>query len=156
LIAGDANRCPIRAGHDMRAKAERFDDADDVVDLALPSMCCHYDEHGVKRRLLIRNYALRSNLTRVFRSWSKQDRRQHALDLGPMLLVLRRQLQSVTEILGRFVNRKSGPVGGNFKQNPSRFAEIDGVKVKTIDHWRHVQAKSDNSRAPFQLLLVAR
>ena len=62
--------------------------ADDVVDLALAGAGVHYDEHGVKRRLLTGNYTLRSNLTRSFRFCLDQNRRKRTLNFGPMLLVL--------------------------------------------------------------------
>ena len=48
LIAGHANRRPVRARHDVRAEAERFDNANDVVDLASPGVGCHYDEHEIR------------------------------------------------------------------------------------------------------------
>src|SRR5205085_12408737 len=48
LIAGDSDRGAVRAGHDMRAEPERLDNANHIIDLALPGAGVHYDEHGVK------------------------------------------------------------------------------------------------------------
>src|ERR1041384_6082613 len=61
-LAGRAARGARRTGHDVRAEAERFDHADHVVDFAPSGVGVHYDEHGVKRRLLTKNYTSRSNL----------------------------------------------------------------------------------------------
>ena len=69
LIAGHADGRPVRARHDVRPKTERLDHANDVVDLGFARMGVHYDEHGVKRRLLTGNYTLWSNLTHAFRFW---------------------------------------------------------------------------------------
>src|SRR5215472_115407 len=136
LIAGDADGGPVRAGHNVRPKAKRFDHTDYVVDLALAGVSCHYNEHGVKRRLLTRNYTLRSNFS--FRFWTKQNGRQHALDFRPVLLVLRRQLQSLAEMFAGLVDRESRPFGRDFKKNPARLAKVDRVKIETIDHRRDV------------------
>ncbi len=88
LIAGDTDRGAVCAGHDVRAKPERFDYAHNIVDLALAGAGVHYDEHGVKSRLFTGNNTLRSNLTRSFRFCLDQNRRKCMLDFGPMLLVL--------------------------------------------------------------------
>ena len=88
LIAGDSDRGSVRARHNVRTEAKRFDHANDVVDLGLPGAGVHYDEHGVKRRLFTGNYTLRSNLTHSFCFRFEHNRRQCPLDFSPMLLVL--------------------------------------------------------------------
>src|SRR5205823_8020254 len=93
LIAGDTDRGPTRPRHDVRAESERFDHANDVVGLALTGAGVHYDEHDVERRLFIGNYTLRSNLTHSVGFCLDQNWRKRTLDLGPMFLILWRQLQ---------------------------------------------------------------
>src|SRR5439155_24720005 len=154
LIAGDSDRGSVRARHNVRTEAKRFDHANDVVDLALTGAGVHYDEHGVKRRLLTGNYTLRSNLTHLFRFRSERNRRQRPLDLGPMFLVLRRQLQIFAKVLNRFVGGKSRSFRGNFKQNSTGLAKINGMKIKTVDHRRNVETELDQPFSPAQLFLV--
>jgi hypothetical protein len=48
LIASDSDRGSIRARHHVRAETERFDHANDVVDLDFARAGVHYNEHGVK------------------------------------------------------------------------------------------------------------
>src|SRR5439155_23547821 len=76
LITGNSDRGPVRARHNVRAETERFDRANNVVDLALAGAGVHYDEHGVKRRLLTGNYTHRSNLTHAFYFWPGQNWRR--------------------------------------------------------------------------------
>src|SRR5262249_2098352 len=154
LIASHADRGPVCAGHNVRAKTERFDDAHDVVDFGLARVGVHYNEHG--RRLLTGNYTLRSNLTRVARFWPEQNGRQHTLDLGPVLLVLRRKPQSLTQMRRRFICRKTGPFGRDFKQNAARLAKVDRVEIEAIDDRRDVEAELLDLCSPLQLLLFVR
>ena len=66
------------------------------------------------------------------------------------------ELQTFAEVLDRFVDRESGPIGRDFKQDPARLTKIDGVKIFAIDHRRDGKAKIDKFLAPLQLLFIIR
>src|SRR5256885_2374073 len=156
LIAGPTDRRPACPRHDVNAKTERLDHANDVVDLRLARVSCHYNEHGVKRRLLTRNYTLRSNLTHRFRFRPQRNRGQHLFDLGPMLFVLRWKLQRFAKALRRLVRSKTGTFGGDFKQNSARLAEVDRMEIEPIDYRRDVQFASSDLFAPMRLFELIR
>src|SRR6202040_1729394 len=48
LITGYANGGAGRAGHHVRAKAERFDDADYTIELRLGGIGVHYNQHKIR------------------------------------------------------------------------------------------------------------
>src|SRR3984893_13196245 len=128
LIAGYTNGGSVRAWHHVGTKTECFDYAHTVVDLGFAGMGGHYYEHGVKRRLLTGNYTLWSNLTHVFTFWPEQNWRQRALDLCPMLLVLRWQFQIFAQMAGRFIDRKARFFSRDLEEDPSWPGKIDRVK----------------------------
>ena len=64
-IAGDADRGPRRAGHDVRAKAEFLDDLHDAIDLALRGAAFHYNQHG--------NHCIIARLAQSQLSWCWHD-----------------------------------------------------------------------------------
>src|SRR5712691_9264870 len=80
------------------------------------------------KRLLTGNNTLRSNLTHAFCFCLDQNGRKRSLDLGAMLLVLRRQLQAFTEVFGRFINRETRAFGRDFEQDSAWLTEIDRMK----------------------------
>src|SRR6476659_5359358 len=55
------------------------------------------------------------------------------------------------EFLHFFVQRKSGWLGSDFKQNATGLTEINRVKISAIHHWRDVVAKIDEMLAPLKL-----
>src|SRR4029077_10754381 len=95
-----------------------------------------------------------SNLTHAFRFWTKRNGRKRALDVGAMFLVSRRQLQIFAKMVRRFVRGKSRPLRRNFKQNSTRLAKIDGMKIKAVDHRRNVETELDQLFPPARLFLV--
>src|SRR3954470_20799778 len=73
-----------------------------------------------------------------------------------MLLVLRWQVQSVTQTACRLIDGETGTVGRDFEQNPARLAEVDGVKIEAIDDGRYMKAEPNDLLAPVHLLRVVR
>src|ERR1700682_2590736 len=73
-----------------------------------------------------------------------------------MGLVVGGQLQTLAQVLDRFVGGKSRSFGRNFKENPARVAEINRMKILAIDHWRDAKAKIAKLVSPLQLLLLVR
>src|ERR1017187_5082706 len=71
-----------------------------------------------------------------------------------MRLVLVRQLQVFAEMLGRLVNGESRSFRRDLKQNSSRLAKIDGMKIFAIHHGADVETKIDQRFAPLQLFFV--
>src|SRR5436190_17777517 len=56
-----------------------------------------------------------------------------------------------TEFFQFFVQSKTGWLSRDFKKHAAGFAEINGMKIRAIDHWRHVVAKIDEMFAPLEL-----
>src|SRR5438034_10570850 len=56
-----------------------------------------------------------------------------------------------TEFFQLFVQSKTGWLGRDFKKHAAGFAEINGMKIRAIDYWRHVVAKIDKMFAPLEL-----
>src|SRR5436190_22830602 len=56
-----------------------------------------------------------------------------------------------TEFFQLFVQSKTGWLGRDFKKHAAGFAEINGMKIRTINYWRHVVAKIDEMFAPLEL-----
>ena len=73
-----------------------------------------------------------------------------------MRLVLLRQLQVFAEMLGRLVDGESRSFGRDLKQNSSRLAKINGVKIFAIHHRADGETKIDQRFAPLQLLFIVR
>ena len=63
----------------------------------------------------------------------------------------RRKAQMRAEFLQFFIQSETGRLRGDFKKHAAGFAEIDGMKIRPIDHWRHVVAKIDEMFAPLEL-----
>src|SRR5439155_23563555 len=59
-----------------------------------------------------------------------------------------------TEFFQLFVQSKAGWLGRDLKKHAAGFAEINGMKVSAIDHWRHVVAKIDEMFAPLELFVI--
>ena len=57
----------------------------------------------------------------------------------------------ITEFFQRFVQSKTRGLGRDFKKHAAWFAEIDGMKIRPIDHWRDVVTKIDKLLAPLEL-----
>src|SRR6266496_215982 len=57
----------------------------------------------------------------------------------------------LAELLQFFVQSETGRLRGDFKKYATGFAEIDGMKIRPIDHWRHIVAKLDEMLAPLEL-----
>ena len=55
------------------------------------------------------------------------------------------------EFFQLFVQRKAGRLSRDFEQHAAGFAEINGMKISAIDHWRDVVAKFDEMLAPLEL-----
>src|ERR1700736_141277 len=55
-------------------------------------------------------------------------------------------------MLDRFVGSKSRSVSRDFEKNPAWLAEIDRVKILSIDHWGDVQTEINKLIPPMQLL----
>src|SRR6266480_1322416 len=58
------------------------------------------------------------------------------------------------EFLQLFIESKTGWLGGDFEEHAAGFAKINGMKIRAIDHWRHVIAKVDQMFAPLELFLL--
>ena len=56
-----------------------------------------------------------------------------------------------TEFFQVFVQRKTGRLGRDFEQHAAGLAEIDGMKISAIHHWRDVVAEIDETLAPLKL-----
>src|SRR5580765_2130422 len=56
-----------------------------------------------------------------------------------------------TEFLQLFVQSKTGWLGRDLKKHAAGFAEINGIKIRAINYWRHVVAKIDEMFAPLEL-----
>src|SRR6266436_4343425 len=57
----------------------------------------------------------------------------------------------LTEFFHLLVQGETGRLGRDFKKHATGFAEIDGMKISPIDHWRHIVAKIDEMSAPLEL-----
>src|SRR5438552_3849707 len=55
------------------------------------------------------------------------------------------------EFFQPLVQSKTWRLGRDFKKHAAWFAEIDGMKIRPIDHWGHVITKLDELLAPLQL-----
>src|SRR6267378_3516050 len=55
------------------------------------------------------------------------------------------------ELFKLFVQSEAGRLSRDFKKHATRFAEIDGMKIDAIHHWRHIVAKIDEMSAPLEL-----
>src|SRR6476661_10869335 len=59
-----------------------------------------------------------------------------------------------TEFFHLFIEGKTRWFGRDFKKHAAGFAKINGMKIRAIDHWRHVVAKVDQMFAPLELFLL--
>src|SRR5215831_19747216 len=59
-----------------------------------------------------------------------------------------------TEFLQFFVQHETGWFSSDFEQHAAGLAEIDGMKISAIHHWRDVVAKIDEMLAPLELFGV--
>ncbi len=75
------------------------------------------------------------------------------LDLGAVLLVVRRQRQRLAERLERLVGREARPDRRDLEQHAARLAEVDRLEVEAVDHRRRLPAALDHLVAP-RLVLV--
>src|SRR4029077_13950226 len=58
------------------------------------------------------------------------------------------------EFIQFFVQRETWRVSRDFEQHAAGFAEINGMKIIAIHHWRDVVAKIDEMLAPLELFGV--
>lgn len=73
------------------------------------------------------------------------------LEIGPQVLVLRRQLQRLAEMRGIFIPVETGFVGRHFEQHAARSTEIDRSEIVTVDHRCHLVARIHQRFADFEL-----
>src|SRR5882724_3202143 len=59
-----------------------------------------------------------------------------------------------TEFFQLFIKSETGRLGRDFKKHVAGFAEINGMKIGAIDHWRHVITKGDETFAPLELFVL--
>src|SRR5882724_1982353 len=59
-----------------------------------------------------------------------------------------------TEFFQLFIKSETGRLGRDFKKHAAGFAEINGMKIGAIDHWRHVITKVDEMFAPLELFVL--
>ena len=59
-----------------------------------------------------------------------------------------------TEFFQLLVQSKTWWLGRDLKEHAAGFAEINGMKIGAIDHWRHVVAKIDEMFAPLELFVI--
>src|SRR5689334_9265446 len=55
------------------------------------------------------------------------------------------------ELFKLFIQSEAGRLGRDLKKHAAGFAEINGMKIRAIDHWRHVVAELDELLAPLEL-----
>ena len=58
------------------------------------------------------------------------------------------------ELIGRFIYRETGWVGGDFKEYAAGFVEVDGVEVLAVHDRGDAYSKVAEGIAPGQLVLV--
>src|SRR5579884_3484086 len=56
--------------------------------------------------------------------------------------------------LHRLIGGKARWAGGDLENHAARLAEVDGVEVLPVQHWRDIQSSIDEPLAPFALSLV--
>src|SRR5438046_10529165 len=59
-----------------------------------------------------------------------------------------------TEFFQLLGQGKTGWLGGDFEQHAARFAKINRMKVRAVDHWRHVVPEIDQMFAPLELFML--
>src|SRR4030095_10232687 len=77
-----------------------------------------------------------------------------ALNLSARRFIHCRQFKRLSQCLGRFVNQKSGPIGGDLKENSARLPKIDRMKILPIDYRRDIETTRDQSFPYLQLFLI--
>src|SRR5918992_2650360 len=85
-----------------------------------------------------------------------RERRQNRLYPFAQVLEVRRQGQSLTEMLERLVGRETRADGRDLEQDAARLAEVDRTKVVAVDHRRWGRAALQGSLAPGLVLLHRR
>src|SRR5581483_5843544 len=83
-------------------------------------------------------------------------RRQPALELGPVLLVVRRQREVLAERLERLVGGEAGAERRDLEQDPRWLAEVDGAEVEAIDDRGRSAVERLDALAPGLVLLDRR
>ena len=85
-----------------------------------------------------------------------RERRQRALELRAQVLVLGREPQRLTEVVGRLVYGEAGRRGGDLEQDALRLTEVDRVEVVAVDHGRDMHARGGDPLLPRHMVDIGR
>src|SRR5512147_2564780 len=84
-------------------------------------------------------------------TWHR-DRSQDRLDLGPIRLVLWRQLECLAQRLLGLVDEEARAIGGDLEEHTAGLPEVDRLEVLPVDHGSDTQRMPQDTAPELELM----